>query len=148
MGLRAHGWQPVLFLFAIVWAGDSAGVLRGPAVGKRKLAPVVSPKKTWEGLFGQIAGGTLFGAAAALSYRPGQRGAPLRAFGAAARPLVVGHGRRRRSPRVHVQEKLSPSRTPAASCPATEASSTGWTRLLYASPVLLLALDLRARRPA
>ena len=57
VGLRAHGWKPVLFVLATVWASDSAAYYVGRRWGKRKLAPVVSPKKTVEGLFGQLAGG-------------------------------------------------------------------------------------------
>ena len=64
IGLRARGWEPVVFLLAVVWAGDSAAYYAGRTWGKRKLAPVVSPKKTWEGFWGQLAGGTLFGGAA------------------------------------------------------------------------------------
>jgi phosphatidate cytidylyltransferase len=66
VGLRAIGWQPVVFLLAIVWAGDSAAYYVGRRWGKRKLAPVVSPKKTWEGLWGQLGAGLAFGAVAAL----------------------------------------------------------------------------------
>ena len=66
VGLRAIGWQPVVFLLAIVWAGDSAAYYVGRRWGRRKLAPVVSPKKTWEGLWGQLGAGLAFGAAAAL----------------------------------------------------------------------------------
>ena len=40
----------VLFLLlAIVWLGDTAALYVGSAFGRRRLAPVVSPKKTWEG---------------------------------------------------------------------------------------------------
>lgn len=63
IALRAIGWKPVLFLLAVVWAGDSAAYYVGKNFGKRKLAPVVSPKKTWEGFWGQIAGGALLGLA-------------------------------------------------------------------------------------
>jgi phosphatidate cytidylyltransferase len=62
IGLRSIGWEPVLFLFAVVWAGDSAAYYAGRRWGKRKLAPTVSPKKTWEGLWGQIAAGLAVGA--------------------------------------------------------------------------------------
>ena len=65
VGLRAIGWQPVVFLFAIVWAGDSAAYYVGRRWGKRQLAPVVSPKKTWEGLWGQLGAGLVFGGLAA-----------------------------------------------------------------------------------
>lgn len=65
VGLRAVGWQPVVFLLAIVWAGDSAAYYVGRRWGKRQLAPLVSPKKTWEGLWGQLGAGLVFGGLAA-----------------------------------------------------------------------------------
>ncbi len=65
IGLRHLGWKPVVLLLAIVWAGDSAAYYVGKNWGRRKLAPVVSPKKTWEGFWGQMAGGTAIGGAAA-----------------------------------------------------------------------------------
>jgi phosphatidate cytidylyltransferase len=39
----------VLLLFAVVWLGDTAAYYVGRRWGRRLLAPVVSPKKTWEG---------------------------------------------------------------------------------------------------
>ena len=39
----------LLLLFAIVWAGDTAAYYVGSAFGRRRLAPIVSPNKTWEG---------------------------------------------------------------------------------------------------
>ena len=39
----------VLLLFASVWGNDAFAYLVGSAVGKHKLAPRVSPKKSWEG---------------------------------------------------------------------------------------------------
>jgi phosphatidate cytidylyltransferase len=75
VGLRAIGWEPVVFLLAIVWTGDSAAYYVGRRWGRRKLAPVVSPKKTWEGLFGQLGAGLVFGGLAVAvlmpSFRPG-----------------------------------------------------------------------------
>ncbi|HTS03870.1 MAG TPA: phosphatidate cytidylyltransferase [Thermoanaerobaculia bacterium] len=62
IGLRAAGWENVLFLLAVVWAGDSAAYYAGRRWGKRRLAPTVSPKKTWEGFYGQLGGGAVFGA--------------------------------------------------------------------------------------
>jgi phosphatidate cytidylyltransferase len=82
VGLRAIGWQPVVFLLAIVWAGDSAAYYVGRRWGKRPLAPVVSPKKTWEGLWGQLGAGLAFGAAAALILFPSATGV--------ARTLLLG----------------------------------------------------------
>lgn len=56
-----HGSNPagpglVLTVFAIVWSADSGAFFTGRALGRHKLAPKVSPGKTWEG----VAGGVLF----------------------------------------------------------------------------------------
>jgi phosphatidate cytidylyltransferase len=45
---RMDPWIAVLLL-AIVWLGDTAAYYVGSAVGRHKLAPVISPKKSWEG---------------------------------------------------------------------------------------------------
>lgn len=45
---RTDPWL-VFLLCAIVWLGDSAAYYIGGAYGRHHLAPVVSPKKTWEG---------------------------------------------------------------------------------------------------
>lgn len=54
-----NGAMYVLFLLVIVWAGDIAAYYVGRAVGKRKLAPRVSPGKTWEGTIASGAGAVL-----------------------------------------------------------------------------------------
>ena len=46
----------VLFLMVCVWAGDIAALYVGKAFGKHKLAPRLSPGKTWEGSFASIIG--------------------------------------------------------------------------------------------
>jgi phosphatidate cytidylyltransferase len=46
-GLDGAKW--VLFLLALVWAGDIAAYFAGRAIGRVKMAPLLSPKKTWEG---------------------------------------------------------------------------------------------------
>jgi len=66
IALRALGWETVCFLFGIVWAGDSAAYYVGTKLGKRRLAPVVSPKKSWEGFWGQVVAGAVFGAILAV----------------------------------------------------------------------------------
>jgi phosphatidate cytidylyltransferase len=38
-----------IFLFAVVWASDIAAYFAGRAIGGPKLAPGISPKKTWSG---------------------------------------------------------------------------------------------------
>ena len=45
---RLDPWVLIL-LFAIVWLGDTAAYYCGKRWGRRKLVPVVSPNKTWEG---------------------------------------------------------------------------------------------------
>lgn len=44
-----HGFIVIIMLFAIVWATDIVGYFVGRAVGGPKLAPAISPKKTWSG---------------------------------------------------------------------------------------------------
>jgi phosphatidate cytidylyltransferase len=66
IALRALGWETVFFLLGIVWAGDSAAYYVGTRFGRRKLAPVVSPKKSWEGFWGQVVAGAVFGALLAV----------------------------------------------------------------------------------
>jgi phosphatidate cytidylyltransferase len=46
----------VLFLMVCVWAGDIAALYIGRAFGKRKLAPRLSPGKTWAGSIASIVG--------------------------------------------------------------------------------------------
>jgi phosphatidate cytidylyltransferase len=46
----------VLFLMVCVWSGDIAALYVGRAFGKRKLAPRLSPGKTWVGSIASIAG--------------------------------------------------------------------------------------------
>ncbi len=46
----------MVFLLCVVWAGDSTALYVGRALGRHKLAPALSPNKTWEGSIGSIAG--------------------------------------------------------------------------------------------
>ncbi len=50
--LQARSPWLVLAAMAIVWIADTAAYFSGRAFGKHKLAPLVSPGKTWEGVFG------------------------------------------------------------------------------------------------
>lgn len=55
----------VLCLLMLIWIADSAAYFAGRRWGRRKLAPVVSPGKTVEGVMGALAGGLLWGVALA-----------------------------------------------------------------------------------
>jgi len=48
--------EPMLVLsyITIVWANDTGAYLVGVTIGKHKMAPQISPKKSWEGFFGGI----------------------------------------------------------------------------------------------
>lgn len=59
--LPRTGSRLILALFIIIWFGDTAAYFVGSYFGRRKLAPKVSPKKSWEGAFGNL-GGNLLGA--------------------------------------------------------------------------------------
>lgn len=48
------GLQAILFLFAVVWGADVGAYFAGRAIGGPKLAPRISPKKTWAGFFGGL----------------------------------------------------------------------------------------------
>jgi len=52
--LQASSPWLVLAAMAIVWIADTAAYFAGRAFGKHKLAPQVSPGKTWEGVFGAL----------------------------------------------------------------------------------------------
>jgi len=58
-----YGFLAIVFLFAVVWATDIVAYFVGRAVGGPKLAPRISPKKTWSG----AAGGTVAAIGAALT---------------------------------------------------------------------------------
>lgn len=56
---QEDGIALVLFLMVCVWAGDIAALYIGRAFGKKKLAPRLSPGKTWVGAIASIAGSVL-----------------------------------------------------------------------------------------
>ncbi len=61
-----NGGRTLLFLLAAVMVGEAGAFFAGRALGGPKLAPRLSPKKTWAGFVGQL----VFGAAAASSAAP------------------------------------------------------------------------------
>jgi phosphatidate cytidylyltransferase len=53
------GGQFLVFLLLIIWATDSGAYFSGKFFGKKKLAPKLSPGKTWVGFYGGCLGGIL-----------------------------------------------------------------------------------------
>ncbi len=86
---------------AIVWVADTAAYFAGRAFGRRKLAPAISPGKTWEGVYGALAAVAVYALAlvplrarrrriaAAVAARDRRRGSAM-ALGARAALSVVG----------------------------------------------------------
>ena len=60
-------WRPetVLCYIFIIWANDVFAYLVGMSVGRHRLCERLSPKKSWEGFFGGIAGAVVLGLVAA-----------------------------------------------------------------------------------
>jgi phosphatidate cytidylyltransferase len=59
--LREAGPWILLAVCALVWVADIAAYFAGRRFGRRKLAPRISPGKTWEGVYGALAGVALYG---------------------------------------------------------------------------------------
>ncbi len=57
----AGGGRAVGFLLAVIWSADTAAYLVGAGFGRRRMSPVLSPKKTLEGLAGAAAAGAAAG---------------------------------------------------------------------------------------
>ena len=58
-----QGGDWVVFVLACVWLGDTGAYFAGRFLGKHKLYPAVSPKKTWEGAVGGVLGSLIGGIA-------------------------------------------------------------------------------------
>lgn len=59
--LRSESKHWLFFGLALNWAGDTVAYYIGRAFGKHQLAPVISPKKSWEGAAGSVLGSVIFG---------------------------------------------------------------------------------------
>lgn len=56
-----HGLELVYWVAVLVWATDTGGYFFGKYIGGPKLAPKISPKKTWAGLLGGMFGAFIVG---------------------------------------------------------------------------------------
>ena len=59
MWLGSFGPGYIYFILLVVWTTDICAYFAGKAIGGPKLAPKISPKKTWAGFFGALAGVSL-----------------------------------------------------------------------------------------
>jgi phosphatidate cytidylyltransferase len=64
------GVHAIMWLMLVVWATDTFAYFAGRIIGGPKLAPVLSPKKTWAGLLGGMAGAALVSAIYAAYFLP------------------------------------------------------------------------------
>ncbi|MEE4350815.1 MAG: phosphatidate cytidylyltransferase [Pacificimonas sp.] len=62
------GYGLLIWTLAIVWATDIGAYFAGRTIGGPKLAPSISPSKTWAGLFGGMAASALIGGALTLVF--------------------------------------------------------------------------------
>ena len=60
--VQPNGPSLLIFLFCVVWTGDVAALYVGRRFGRHKLAPKISPNKSWEGSAASVAGSLLIAA--------------------------------------------------------------------------------------
>lgn len=65
--LFGGGFDEILFLLIIVWATDTGAYLAGKIIGGPRLAPYISPNKTWAGCYGGLLAAAIFGSTAAVN---------------------------------------------------------------------------------
>lgn len=73
-GADHAGFLAILFLFAVVWTTDTLAYFVGRAVGGPKLAPAISPGKTWSGAIGGTVAGVVAGVLVATLAGTGNQG--------------------------------------------------------------------------
>jgi phosphatidate cytidylyltransferase len=76
------GVEWILLLLLVTWTGETAAYLVGRTLGRHRLAPVLSPRKTVEGAAAQIAGSVLAALVAQAWFHPGLAVGEAAALGA------------------------------------------------------------------
>jgi phosphatidate cytidylyltransferase len=74
---QSYGMGVVLFIMAVVWANDIGAYLAGRLIGGPRLAPAVSPGKTWAGALAGFAVAVAAGAAVAAALHTAGLGFPV-----------------------------------------------------------------------
>lgn len=85
--MQARSPGLLLAMMAIVWIADTAAYFAGRRFGRRKLAPSISPGKTWEGVYGALLATGVYALALLLTPDLGYTGAL--SIGAAAEWLAL-----------------------------------------------------------
>ena len=62
------GLPATIFLLVCVWAADISAYFTGRALGGAKLAPAISPNKTWSGAIGGVVGAVVAAGGLAIAY--------------------------------------------------------------------------------
>jgi phosphatidate cytidylyltransferase len=89
VALRDAGPWLLLAVAALVWIADIAAYFTGRAFGRRKLAPAISPGKTWEGVYGALAGVAIYGLV--LAWLAHSRPLPISGlFASASQAAIIG----------------------------------------------------------
>jgi phosphatidate cytidylyltransferase len=68
--LRVISPHMLLYSLSINWIGDIAAYATGSTIGRHKLAPRVSPGKSWEGFFGSVVVSTAYGVGFLQYFQP------------------------------------------------------------------------------
>jgi phosphatidate cytidylyltransferase len=118
-----HGGDWILFVLVVMWLGDTGAYFAGRFLGKHKLYEAVSPKKTWEGAFGGIAGSLL----AAIVMKLTRFHDALPGSTSSSSPCPAPCSARWATSSSPSSSAPPASKTPAPSSPATAASSTAST---------------------